>query len=139
MQVMAFELAGRTFVLKLEEIEKILRHSDPLPEGPRRGDLVVILGLRGAPLPDDPQQGHRALLSGSRGVLRVGLPLGTADVNAEWILPLPGYMFDASRVPFSGILDIPERRGKGTPPRFLQRALVLDSDAIMELLTGNRR
>ena len=80
----------------------------------------------------------QGILSGSRGVLRIGSPLGTAEVEVEWILPLPGYMFDDSRVPFRGILNVPERRGSDAPPRFVQRALMLDPDVIMEQIAGNR-
>jgi len=108
MRVIVFDLAGGKYALELSRVGRIL----PAPgrREPSAGviDLGRLLELNALPPVWDAEQGHRVVLGTGEAQVRMGRPLGTAEVPPEWILPLPGYIFKARHGLFRGIIRPPD-------------------------------
>ncbi|HEY3175727.1 MAG TPA: hypothetical protein VGK94_08200 [Candidatus Polarisedimenticolia bacterium] len=128
MHVLMFELAGATYALKLEAVDRILAPGESLPAGCDAVDVAGLLNLGEVPA------GHVALLAGRFEALVIGRPVGTAHIDPSWILPLPGYMFPMPEPPVRGIIEIPaRRRGRAGRPAITGRSLLLDEELLLRM------
>lgn len=127
LQVLMFEIGGASFALKLAAVDRILAPGESLPAGCRPRELADLLER------ERPVERHALVLAGGREALIIGRPQGTIVIEPSWILPLPGYMFRARRVPVRGIIEITARQAArarlGDEPR---RCMMIDLDFLLE-------
>ncbi len=127
MRVVVFAVADRTIALKLEGIEKILSPGETAPAGRTPIDLAAHLGLH---VSENPGETYGVLLACGGACLTLGRPLGTARIEAAWIVPLPGYIFAGGEAPYRGLIDVTGRKVNDATRRLLDHTLLLDEERI---------